>query len=121
MNPILIVENDKLNRELFHTLLKMSGYATVAVETAEEALNYIETTQPSAILLDILLPGMDGFLFTRIIRNQKRTADIPIIVVTARNTRPGDEEVILSGKYEAYFQKPVSVDSIKNQLRATFG
>ncbi|MEQ8674897.1 MAG: response regulator [Aggregatilineales bacterium] len=121
MKPILIVENDKSNRDLFGTLLKMYGYATVEVETAEQALSYIETTRPAAILLDILLPGMDGFLFTKIIRNRAQTADIPIIVVTARNTRPEDKELIVSGNYEAYFHKPVSVESIKSQLHATLG
>lgn len=117
MHPILIVENDKSNRDLFAALLKMSGYETVAVETAEQALHYMESNNPAAILLDILLPGMDGFTFTRILRERTPSAEIPIIVVTARNTRPGDESIIQQGKYAAYFQKPVTADSIKRQLQ----
>ncbi len=117
MHPILIVENDKSNRDLFAVLLKMSGYETVAVETAEQALNYMESHNPAAILLDILLPGMDGFAFTRILRERGQSAEIPIIVITARNTRPGDERIIERGNYAAYFQKPVTADSIKKQLQ----
>ncbi len=82
---IAVVDDDVNIRQIVEAYLKKEGYETVTLETAEEALHLWETSPPDLWVLDIMLPGMNGYEFCRRVRVQSET---PIIMISAR-----DEEV----------------------------
>lgn len=82
---IAIVDDDPNIRQIVAAYLQKEGYATIALETAEQAMTLWKTTPPHLWILDIMLPGMDGYEFCRNIRTETET---PIIMISAK-----DEEV----------------------------
>src|SRR5947209_10315068 len=80
---ILIVDDEPQNRKLLETLLQPEGYQTVSVANGEDALASVQRREPDLILLDIMMPGMDGYEVARHLKNNEATAHIPVIMVTA--------------------------------------
>ena len=117
---ICIVEDEEDIRDILEIQLKREGYTPVAAETGEEGLELARDKIPQLILLDLMLPGMDGFDVCRALRQDKSTRDIPIIMLTAR----GEESDIITGLEigaDDYITKPFSprvvVSRIKSVLR----
>lgn len=79
---ILIIEDDKFLSELVSQKLVKEGMKIILAITAEEALNVIKKEKPQLILLDIILPGMNGFEFLEKMRNDAKLSDIPVIVLS---------------------------------------
>jgi len=84
---ILIVDDDIDLRALLETLLRSQGYLTLTAANGEEALASIAQRAPDLILLDILMPGMDGNEVARRLKANPSTANIPIIIVTVQLDR----------------------------------
>lgn len=82
---ILIIDDDRSGREVLEALLLSQGYNLVLAASGPEALQKLDEVQVDLILLDIMMPGMDGFEVCRRIRNTSAIADIPILVLTAMN------------------------------------
>lgn len=104
---ILVVEDEKDIRDLIVYNLSREGYRVSAVDSGEEAFKLIKKELPELLLLDLLLPGMDGFDLTKKLKNTERTADIPIVILTAK----GEEADIVTGLElgaEDYITKPFS-------------
>lgn len=80
---ILITDDDPLNRKLMETLLQAYDYQVCCVESGRAALDQIALDPPDLILLDLMMPGMDGFEVVRFLKADPATAFIPIIMVTA--------------------------------------
>jgi CheY-like chemotaxis protein len=80
---ILIVDDEAANRKLLEAMLKPEGYLTVSVANGEEAIAAIARAPPDLILLDIMMPGMDGYQVARILKSDAQTSSIPVIMVTA--------------------------------------
>ena len=80
---ILIVDNENRNRLLLEAMLKPAGYVTLIAATGEEAFALIAKHMPDLILLDIMMPGVDGYQVARTIKDNPATSSIPIIMVTA--------------------------------------
>ena len=93
MNKILIVEDDDDIRELIAFNLEMSGYEIIKCDHGEEVVKKAESEIPNLILLDVMLPGIDGFEICRRIKKNKNLMNIPVIMLTAR----ADDEDIISG------------------------
>ena len=104
---ILIVEDNELNRKLFHDLLDVHGYATLQTKDGREALQLAREHRPDLILMDIQLPEVTGLEVTKWIKAGDELKSIPVIAVTAFAMK-GDEEKIRSGGCEAYIAKPIS-------------
>jgi len=85
---ILVVEDDPSSLMLATTALEAGGFAVDGAGSAEQAREVIAKRKPALILMDIGLPGMDGLDFTRELRSKARTADIPIVALTANALRP---------------------------------
>lgn len=81
---ILIVEDDSRLRFVLVHQLRSFGYDTEATESAERGLEVAFTEVPLAVLLDIRLPGMDGFEMLRRLRHEEATAEVPVILLTDR-------------------------------------
>lgn len=86
---ILIVEDEESLLKLESILLTSKGYDVKGAATGQEALDAIERDQPDLVLLDIMMPGLDGFEVCRRIKINPETKDIPVIMVTAKKS--GDD------------------------------
>jgi len=108
---ILIVEDDRLSMTLLSDFLNAHGYRVLKTSEGLEAINLAHDEQPDLILMDIRLPGINGFDVTRLLKQDSQTKAIPIIAVTAFATL-GDETKALDSGCAAYITKPVNVDEL---------
>jgi diguanylate cyclase (GGDEF)-like protein/PAS domain S-box-containing protein len=103
---ILIVDDEVQNRKLLETLLRPEGYLTISVASGEEALASVAERAPDLILLDIMMPGMDGFQVAGTLKANPGTSHIPIIMVTASVGRDARLAGLNAGA-EDFLNKPV--------------
>jgi diguanylate cyclase (GGDEF)-like protein/PAS domain S-box-containing protein len=103
---ILIVDDEAQNRRLLAVLLQPEGYSTSSVASGKEALDSISDSAPDLILLDIMMPGMDGYQLASILKANPATANIPIIMVTAHLER-SVRLASLDAGVEEFLTKPV--------------
>ncbi len=87
---MLVVDDDPQARRVVETALAGLGYHPLGVGSAEEALHALETELPAAVVLDLLLPSMDGFDFLRRFRRRAAVKATPVIVWTAKDLTPGE-------------------------------
>jgi len=117
---ILVVEDDDDIRELVRYNMEREGYKVVVSASAEQAKNELSKKIPNLILLDLMLPGLDGFSFCRELRKDERTAKVPVIMVTAR-VEDADIVAGLEVGADDYVTKPFSarvlVARVKTALR----
>lgn len=110
MNPmpatILIVDDERQNRRLLEALLSPEGYATRCVASGREALASVAENAPDLILLDVMMPGMDGYEVARALKTDPATSSIPIIMVSAQVDRHARLAGLDAGA-EEYLTKPV--------------
>ncbi|HJV85389.1 MAG TPA: response regulator [Noviherbaspirillum sp.] len=103
---ILVVDDEEHERKLLEDLAKEEGYLTISATNGKEALALAVTEQPNLILLDLMMPGMDGFEVTRWLKNNPATHGIPIIMATALEDVASHEGMLASGADE-FINKPV--------------
>src|SRR4029077_16514755 len=84
---ILIVDDERLNRQLLEVMLAPEGFLLLTAASGEEALAMVAEQPPDLILLDLLMPGMDGYQVTARIKGNIATKNIPVIVITALDDR----------------------------------
>lgn len=104
--PILIIDDNVLNLKLVTYLLTAKGYDIHTAANAEEAMKTLKTFQPRLILMDIQLPGMDGFELTKKLKADPNYKNIPIIAITAYAMK-GDKEKVLAAGCDGYIAKPI--------------
>ncbi len=102
--PVLIVEDDASTRELLRRTLEGHGHAVREADNGRSALAAVKDGVPSLILLDLLMPEMDGFQFLHALREDPAWREIPVIVLTSKDLS-GSERDRLSGEVEAVLQK----------------
>lgn len=117
---VMIVEDNDLNMKLFNDLLRANGYETLPMRNGHEALETLKEAKPDLIIMDIQLPEISGLEVTRIIKQDERLRDIPVIAVTAFAMK-GDEERIRQGGCEGYLSKPISVSTFVETVRTYVG
>jgi len=105
---IMAVEDNEDNRDLIVKVLSHRGYDVIGVSDGSEALDRLAEVAPDLILMDINLPGIDGYEVTRRIRNDEVFAKIPIVALTA-HAMHGDREKSLAAGCNAYVAKPINV------------
>jgi PAS domain S-box-containing protein len=90
--PVLVVEDDPASRDLLKTILERDNWCVATAENGADALQKLEEEDFRLILLDLMMPGMDGFEFTRILREHQEWRSIPVIVVTAKDMTDEDRK-----------------------------
>lgn len=117
MALIYIVEDDSGIREIEEMALRNSNYTVEAFEKAAELYAALESGQPDLLLLDVMLPDEDGYSILRRIRNDSRLKNLPVIMITARNT---EMDLLKGFDYGAddYVMKPFSVMELLSRIRA---
>lgn len=113
---ILIIEDNDQNLYLMQFLLERNGYKILSAKTGITGVQLAASQVPDAILLDIQLPGMNGYTVAAEIRKNQQLASIPIIAVTSY-AMPGDREKALAAGASAYIEKPINPETFVHQVR----
>jgi two-component system cell cycle response regulator DivK len=113
---VLLVEDNPHNRKIFSGMLTHSGLRVVEAEDGHQALEKAKTEKPDIVLMDLSIPGVDGWECTRRLKADPATAKIPIIALTAHAMR-GDEERALQAGCDGYLSKPISPKKVVDVVR----
>jgi len=117
MPKILIIEDTENNRVLLQRRLKLRQFDVLTAEDAEQGLPLAQSQQPDLILMDVGLPGMDGWAATRRLKADPLTRGIPVIALTA-HVMQGDREKALEAGCDSYEIKPIDFDALFEKMDA---
>ncbi len=120
MKKILVVEDNPVNRSLLEEVLQAHGYEVLIAKNGEEGIEKAKAEQPDLILMDIYMPGMDGYEAARNIRDDPASSSIKIIAVTSLAMK-GDRERILEAGFEAYMSKPIDTRALARLVKEMLG
>jgi CheY-like chemotaxis protein len=110
-DSVLIVDDNPGNMTLASFLLEKRGYQVKTADGAAAALELLQTFTPKLILMDLQMPGVDGFELTRMLKAAPETKDIVIIAVTAY-AMTGDEQRALAAGCDGYITKPIDTRTL---------
>ena len=113
---VLVIEDHEDNRRILRDLLTSAGYEPIEAVTGEEGVTLAETHHPDLILMDIQLPGLDGYEATRRIKANPALRQIPVIAVTSY-ALSGDEVKAKEAGCDAYVTKPFSPRALLAKIR----
>ena len=113
---ILVVEDDPDNRRIVVRVLTSESYETFEAADGRSAIACARAEHPDLIIMDLAMPGMDGWEASRQLKNDPQTADIPIIALTAFAMR-GDEERARDAGCDGYLSKPCRPQTIRDTVR----
>jgi DNA-binding response OmpR family regulator len=119
-SKVMIVDDDAQIRLGLNARLRANGYETVFAEDCIGAISTAIRENPDAVLLDIGLPGGDGFLVLKRMQASNKLAHIPVIVLTAREPHENEKRALEAGAM-AFFQKPVENDELLASLAGVLG
>jgi two-component system cell cycle response regulator DivK len=114
--PILLIEDNYQNRYLTIFLLEKSGFRVLAAGDGRSGIEMAKAAAPGLILLDIQLPGLDGYQVARLLRQDDRLQTVPIVAVTSY-AMPGDREAALAAGCDGYIEKPIDPDTFVSEIR----
>ncbi len=117
---ILYVEDDVSSRMLVKQVLHAAGYEVMEAEDGMVGIRLAQETRPDLILMDINMPGLDGYAAATKIKGMPGLTDTPIIAVTA-NVVEGDRERALTAGCDGYLPKPIDVDALPDQINEFLG
>ena len=112
---ILLIEDNPHNRYLACFLLRARGWEVIEAEDGPDGLRVAADVAPAVILLDIQLPGMDGYEVARRLRANPSLAEVPIIAVTSY-AMPGDREQCLAAGCTGYIEKPIDPEHFAEEV-----
>jgi len=113
---ILVVDDDQLMHRLFQHHLEKAGYKMVSAMNGREALDLASRQQPHLIVMDIMMPDIDGLAALRELKKNDATKSIPVIVITANNHHLARQESENSGA-AIFLTKPFSPTQLLNEIR----
>jgi len=116
-NAILIVDDNPLNAKLTGLLLAHNGYVVQTAKDAEHAQDVLKTFRPDLILMDLQLPGMDGFELTRLLKADASLAGVKIVALTAYAMK-GDEHKAFAAGCDGYIAKPIDTRTLPGLVAA---
>lgn len=112
---ILMIEDNDQNAYLVTFLLGARGWEVLRADDGEAGLSMAGTVKPALILLDIQLPGMDGYAVARALKARPDVADIPVIAVTSY-AMAGDRDRCLSAGCNGYIEKPIDPETFVDEV-----
>lgn len=115
-HKVLVVEDEANLREILKFNLEKEGYLTEAAVDANEALIFLDEFMPDIILLDLMLPGLKGMQFLRLIKENPKCKHIPVVVVSAKNSESDIVNALESGA-DDYITKPFSIKILLTKLK----
>jgi CheY-like chemotaxis protein len=115
MHKILVVEDNEKNMYLMVFLLSKAGYQVIQARTGKEGIRLAQKEKPDVIIMDIMLPDIDGLEVTRKIRESKEGDKVPIVAVTSF-AMAGDKEKVLAAGCTGYIEKPINVETLLGEI-----
>ncbi len=112
---ILIVEDEPKNLKLVRDLLQVSGYKTIEATDGKQGVALARARKPGLILMDIMMPVIDGLEATRILKADATTRNIPVIALTSFVMK-GDKERILQAGCDGYITKPIDIQEFLKKV-----
>jgi two-component system phosphate regulon response regulator PhoB len=113
---VLIVEDEPGTASMYQIVLEVEGYRTRVAYTATQAMRMLDGEVPDLVLLDVVLRGTSGLEFCRFLRKQRDYAEIPVVMISVRNT-PDDVRQGLEAGADFYLAKPVSQEELLEVVR----
>lgn len=120
VSTILLVEDNELNRDMLSRRLVRRGFEVLLAVDGEQALQAAGRSQPALILMDMSLPGMDGWEATRRLKSNPSTASIPVIALTA-HAMASDRDSALAAGCDDFDTKPIEFDRLLAKIAALIG
>lgn len=114
---ILVVEDDKDLLSLINKKLTDEGFTVAAVETGRQALDFLEKGRPDLVLLDILLPDIDGLTILNEIANNPKTKDLPVIILSNLADQGSVEQAAAVGDYEYLVKAKTDLNDVVKRIR----
>jgi CheY-like chemotaxis protein len=113
---VLVIEDNDLNMEIVAAALELWNYEVLQATDAETGIQLALKHIPDLILMDIQLPGMDGYTATRLIKRDRTIKDIPVVAMTTHAGKGGQEEAYRAG-CSGFINKPFSLDSFMDTVK----
>ena len=120
MPTILLVEDNEMNRDMLTRRLERKGFDVLIAVDGDEALRAFQASKFDLVLMDINLPGRDGYQLTRELKSNPRTAGVPVIALTA-HAMVGDREKSIAAGCDEYDTKPVDLPRLLGKIQALLG
>lgn len=120
MTRILLVEDNEMNRDAISRLLERRGFSLLTAVDGEEGVRLCAEARPDLVLMDLGLPGIDGFEATRRIKADPATRAIPVVALTAR-ALTSDREAAFQAGCDDYDTKPVDLARLVDKIRRLLG
>jgi DNA-binding response OmpR family regulator len=115
---VLVVDDEPMARTLLRLMLVRAGFEVVEAEDGFDALDKVNQKPPDLMILDVMMPGMDGFAVCETIRKDDRTATLPIIMLSAKTDTESVNRGLRAGANK-YLTKPVSPEDLTRHVRDT--
>ncbi len=113
---ILVVDDERVIRRILHIMLVQAGWAVDEAADGLEAIQKIQDNQPDMVILDIMMPHIDGLSVLRLLRKNPKTADLPIIILSAKTDDKSVQKGLEMGATR-YLTKPVGQEILINTVR----
>lgn len=113
---VLIVDDEPMARTLLRLMLVRAGFHVTEAEDGFDALDKIRKNQPDVVLLDVMMPGMDGFAVCEQLRSEAATAELPIIMLSAKTDLDSINKGLRAGA-TVYLTKPISPEDLTQHVK----
>ncbi|HEX6560383.1 MAG TPA: response regulator [Longimicrobiales bacterium] len=112
---ILVVDDDPNSLDIVRTFLESRGYTVATAADGKDALAKLEEVHPALMLLDVMMPGMDGWEVARVVKNHPNFRDVRVIMLTARSDFTDKHEGLRAGA-DDYIVKPIRLDDLGTRV-----
>jgi DNA-binding response OmpR family regulator len=113
---ILVVDDEEDIRNLAKQMLEMEGYEVIMASDGKEALSIAEKEAPDLILLDVVMPGMDGFEVCKILKSQQKTRSTPVVIFTVLDSEAHKKRGRDAGA-DGYAAKPFKIEALLAEVK----
>jgi len=117
MPKILIVDDDISITELMKALVKIEGHEPTTVNNSMQAMEIAQTVNPDLITLDLMMPGMTGFELCKLLREDPKFAETPIVIVSAKDDPESKQQAMEAGAKD-YLTKPFGMEELMGKIKS---
>ncbi len=117
MSTVLIIDDSPTELHLFQNMLEKNGFETLVADSGEEGLKQAKLSRPHCILMDVVMPGMNGFQATRKLSKDPDTSNIPVIIITTKDQETDKIWGMRQGAVE-YLVKPIAEKQLVDMINS---
>lgn len=121
MKKVLVVDDNRLSLETVRQTLEQAGYDVITIEDGREGLEILKKIKVDLVVLDLILPGLDGFGFLAICKKDPETKHIPVIVLTGRDSKEEIEEVKRLGALDCFVKYRMPPVKLRDYIETILG